>query len=338
MSFRWWRAAAAPAVQVAAGAVPTLAELVALRERAAERKVRRIGSAGAAPGSQHSRQLGRGLEFAEVRPYQRGDDVRSIDWRHTARRGRPCTKVFHDERDAPLLLLVDIGPSMRFGTRVAFKSVVASRAAALLAWAAVDDGERVGGIVCGADGHHFVPTQRQPRGAFALIRALTAGHSEPPASASVAATGRTTDLAAALRALARAANCGSHAVVLSDFRSLDAEARVELMRLAGRNPVTLVQVFDAIEAEPPPAGLYRIADAHGERILDLRRQAARAAYGEAFRNRSATLATLARRVGAALIPLATGDDPMRVLHAVADRSVIRGSTPTTSPQRLRVTR
>lgn len=306
-----------------AAAPPTLAELVALRERVAHTPWRRAVAFACAAGMHRSHQLGRGLEFAEVRAYQPGDDVRSIDWRHTARRGRPCTKVFHVERERPVLLLIDFGPSMQFGTRVAFKSVLAARAAAALAWAAVDTGDRVGAVICDAAGIRVVPPQGRQRGAFALIRAVAADRSElrtdktrPSANGTVAATEPTPGFACALRALGRVAPSGSHIVLLSDFRGLDAEAHVELVRLAGRNHVALVHVFDAIEAEPPPPGLYRIADEHGEQVVDLRPQTARTAYGRPFRERRAMLAALARRLGAPLIPLATDDDPLRVLPAL----------------------
>ena len=98
-------------------------------------------------GGHLSRFRGRGMEFDESRIYQPGDDPRNMDWRVTARSGRPHVKLFREKRERPVWLLVDIGPRMRFGTRVAFKSVIAARAAALLAWAAADRGDRVGGMV-----------------------------------------------------------------------------------------------------------------------------------------------------------------------------------------------
>ena len=113
---------------------------------------------------------GRGMEFEEVRAYQPGDDIRNMDWRVTARTGRPHTKLFREERERPVLFLVDLGPSMAFGTRVAFKSVVAARAAALLAWAARDNGDRIGGIVFAGKRHRELRPAARERGMLPFSR------------------------------------------------------------------------------------------------------------------------------------------------------------------------
>jgi uncharacterized protein (DUF58 family) len=320
MKFAWWyrrveAVSAADARLPAAGNVATSAELIALRGRVAAGAWRRTEAVAAATGSHRSRQAGRGMEFAEVRPYQPGDDVRNIDWWHFARRGRPCTKVFHAERERPVLLVIDTGPSMRFGTRVAFKSVLAARAAMLLAWAAAEAGDRVGGIVCDAGGSRVVAPQRSQHGVFALIRHLTTDPGGRDGTGGTASAGGTA-LAASLRALRPNVRPGTLIVVFSDFHALDAEAEAELGRLGRRATLALVQIFDALEAEAPPAGVYCVTDGVSDRILDLRAAAARASYGQPFRGRSRRLAALARHVDAALIPLATDDDPMRVLYAL----------------------
>ncbi|WP_332672004.1 DUF58 domain-containing protein [Aromatoleum sp.] len=336
---RWFAPATAPVDVASAPAVPSLAELVALRRRLAGGAGQRLDVAlppavPPAPGMHCAREPGRGMEFAELRPYQRGDDVRSIDWRHTAKRGRPYTKVFHAERERPMLLLIDRQPSMRFGTRVAFKSVLAARAAALLAWSAAEAGDSVGGVVCDATGYRVVPPRSRQRGAFELMRALaTDGAHRATRSTGAAAAAHDSDrgrratgtarpaaspatLCDALRALQRTARAGGAVVVFSDFRTLDADAQTALAALAGRGSLALVHVFDPLEAEPPPPDVYRIADAAGERVIDLHSIAVRAAYGDRFRERRSALAALARRLHASLIPLSTADDPIRVLQAL----------------------
>lgn len=300
---------------------PTLHDLIAQRERVADGAWRRGSVTGASPGTHRAMALGRGMDFAEVRPYQPGDDLRSMDWRHTARRGRPFTKCFHEERERPVLVFVDLGPTMRFGTRIAFKSVLAARTAALLAWATVGAGDRIGGVVWDGRTHRDIPPRGREAGALELLRQLADTY---PTAASPAALRTTATPAASaagslgtpLRALARAVRPGTQVVVLSDFHALDADAEHELMQLRSGVRLTLVQVFDALEASPPPAGIYRIGDAQGEQTLDLRTAAARAAYGTPFRARRDRLASLARYVGAALIPLATDDDPLLALRAL----------------------
>ncbi len=97
-------------------------------------------------GNRQSRFRGRGIDFQESRNYQPGDDIRTMDWRVTARTGRPHTKVFQEERERPIIIVIDCNPSMFFGTRVAFKAVIAARLAALIAWAAIRNGDRIGAV------------------------------------------------------------------------------------------------------------------------------------------------------------------------------------------------
>ena len=133
-----------------AGTTFSTADLVGLRPRAAGLSLdASLSSRVGRSGIRVSRIRGRGMEYSESRIYLPGDDIRRIDWRVTARTGRPHTKLFHEERDRPVLFVVDLGAHMRFGTRGAFKSVVAAEAASLLAWAAAENGDRVGGLVPG---------------------------------------------------------------------------------------------------------------------------------------------------------------------------------------------
>ena len=288
---------------------PLLADLIALRERAAHppRLRIRIRSPGRGAGTHLSPQTGRGMEFAEVRPYQPGDDIRSIDWRHTARRGRPYTKLFHEEREQVRLLLVDLGPSMQFGTRVAFKSVIAARAAALLAWATIDAGDRIGGVIWNGETHRDLRPSRHPADALALIQqqADTFPDNAP----------QTLGLSRPLRAFARVACPQTWILVISDFHGLDIAVEAELIRLSRHAALSLVHIHDALEADAPPPGHYRVADVQGTVTLDLRSEAARLAYTAAFRERCTTLEKLARRTGATLIALRTDNDPIAALQA-----------------------
>jgi Protein of unknown function DUF58 len=133
--------------------VPTLEDLLVLRAVARGWSLHApVAARAALLGSHRSAYRGRGLEFQEVRPYVAGDDPRSIDWRVTARRGRPHTKLFQEERERPVWVVVDLHAGMFFGSRRQLKSTVALRAAALLAWAAEMGGDRVGAVIAGASG------------------------------------------------------------------------------------------------------------------------------------------------------------------------------------------
>jgi len=289
-----------------AGIAATLAELVALRHKLPHgRPGARMGPV---PGTRLLRKQSRGMEFAESRPYLPGDDVRSMDWRQTARRGMPYTKLFQEEHGRPVQLLVDLGASMRFGTRVAFKSVCAARAAALLAWQAADAGERVGGIVSSGGAQHEVRVQSRHHGVLALLQQL-AGASAHPAHL---AHSDNRALTASLQALARTLRPGSLAVIVSDFDGLDAAQEGVIASLAMRDSVLLVQVYDCFESNPPP-GMYCLSDGRRSMAIDLRPEAARAAYAAPFLARTQRLRALACRPRIRLVSLATHDDAASVL-------------------------
>ncbi len=161
---------AAPGVRV------SLQELLALRGEARRLDLAPRGKVLATRSGGHlSPFRGRGMEFDEARIYQPGDDPRNMDWRVTARAGRPHVKLFREERERPLWLLVDQGPAMRFGTRVAFKSVIAAQAAALLSWAAVDRGDRVGGLIFDEQGRFEQKPAARTHGLLPLLQALAVG-------------------------------------------------------------------------------------------------------------------------------------------------------------------
>lgn len=285
------------------GVVVPLEELVALRMQAPARPLREAAVTGM-NGGRISSRLGRGMEFAELRPYQAGDDVRHIDWRHTARHGAPCTKLFREEHERPVHLLIDLGRSMRFGTRTAFKSVVAARAAALLAWHASACGERVGGIVRGG-AHREVRPQSRHHGTLALLRHIADAAAEDPVDDA--------GLEQALRLLSRALRPGGTAVLLSDFADIGDRMAHDIAALAARCSVTLVHVTDAFESEMPPPGIYPVSDGQRNALLDLRSESARKAHVAPFATRLAILESLARQPRVQLLTLATHDDPASVL-------------------------
>ena len=134
------------------GVTAELNELIALQRYAQIGHYRPKGRSLRA-GQHLSKLRGRGMDFAEVRHYQAGDEIRHMEWRVTARTGRPHVKLYQEERERPVIILADFSPSMYFGTRLAFKSVVAARLAALLAWTVVKQGDRVGGLLFSAFKH-----------------------------------------------------------------------------------------------------------------------------------------------------------------------------------------
>lgn len=292
------------------GCSASLAELVALHARVRNRRTSVHARFSGNPGGRTPGPLNRGMEFAESRPYRAGDDVRSIDWRQTARRGSPFTKLFREEHERPVHLLVDLGASMRFGTRVAFKSVVAARVAALLAWQAVENGDRVGGIVCGSE-HREVRPQGRHHGALALLRQLAEASASPPGDGS--------SLASSLPSITRTVRPDSMVIFVSDFHALDDTLAHAIAALSLRNKVALVQVYDGFESSPPP-GVYHLSDGERSAVLDLGSEAGRAAYLAPFTARRSLLDKLGRQAHVRLLTIATHEDPSRALHLLARAS------------------
>ncbi|MBF0370736.1 MAG: DUF58 domain-containing protein [Magnetococcales bacterium] len=205
---------------------------------------------------------GRGMEFEEVRAYQPGDDIRNMDWRVTARTGKPHTKLFRQERERPVYFLVDLNPSMAFGTRVAFKSVVAARIAALLAWSVARKGDRVGGLIFTDQGHWESRPASGKRGVLPLLGKICQHLPKPGAFLDTPLS-----LVQPLARLQRVTRPGSLIFIISDFLALDTEALHRMSDLARHNDVVAIQLHDPLEAELPPSGRFAFGD--GERVLNL---------------------------------------------------------------------
>lgn len=263
----------------ASPASTSLDELLRLRTAATalQRQVRKQSAAPISGGSV-SRRLGRGLDFAEVREYQPGDDVRMIDWKVTARSGRAHTKLFVEERERPVLLVVDFRAAMRFGTRGMYKSVLAARLAALLGWCAVAGHDRVGGFVFTDDWHEEVRPQNGRRGLMSLFRAIHQSQQRIPQSGG-------NQLQRTLQRLRQGVHAGSTVVMLSDFNGLDDESRLEMGRLVQTLDMLAVQICDPLDIELPAPGRYPMVCRAGQ--TQRRFQLAIGSQGERERYRQA---------------------------------------------------
>jgi uncharacterized protein (DUF58 family) len=240
---------------------------------------------------------GHGMDYAESRLYSPGDDVRRIDWRVTARTGRAHTKLYQPERGSDVFCVVDQRGPMRFGTRAAFKSVVAAHLGALTAWATVDGGDRFAALVAGGDGAS-VPASSSAGAAAALCEALAAapaGAGDPPLDA------------VAARA-AREAAPGARFVVVTDLLDPGDTIVRAMQSLQARGDVTLVWVYDAMEASLPPPARYPLTDGRDVLLLDTGRADVRAAQARAIAARRERFARLAAQPGMRCRAVRTGDD------------------------------
>ena len=291
------------ALKASDGVRISLSDLIGLREEARRLDIApRCKVLATRSGGHLSRFRGRGMEFDESRVYQSGDDVRNMDWRVTARAGTPHVKLFREERERPLWLLVDLGPSMRFGTRVAFKSVVAARAAALLAWAAADKSDRVGGLVFDETRHFERRPAARTRGLLPLLNALAVN----PIQGGEAGHAGITEAAGHLAQLVRP---GSLVFVLSDFAGVTPGRSAWLAQLGRENEVVLVHVRDPLEEMAPPPGRYPVTDGSRRGLLDTRGAPQRELWHRRFSEHLGLVEGLARRHQAHMLRLRT-DEPV----------------------------
>jgi uncharacterized protein (DUF58 family) len=227
------------------GITPTLAELVALRASAIGRRPPKRGRHGVS-GHALSPLRGRGMEYAESREYAIGDDARHIDWRLTARSGKPHTKLFQAERERLTLIVADTTPALYFGTRVRFKSVRAARAGAIAAWAAVRDGDRIAALR-GSVKEAPVPPAAGPRGALRVLDALVRWYAQAPADDA--------GLTVALDHARRLLRPGSRLVLLADPASVAEVPPQRWPALTMHNEVIVLLLSDPLERDPPQAAL-----------------------------------------------------------------------------------
>jgi uncharacterized protein (DUF58 family) len=208
-------------------------------------------------GEYHSVFKGQGMEFAEVREYQPGDEVRSIDWNVTARMRRPFVKRYVEERELTVMLVVDLSGSERFGTQGRFKSELASELGAVLGMSAIRNNDRVGAMLFTDRIEHVLPPKKGRRHALRLIRDLLAF--EP--------VGCKTDVSGAMQYLARMLRQHTIIFIISDF--LDAEIERPLKRLAQRHDVVAITVEDPSERVLPDIGLVRFVDPETSATIDV---------------------------------------------------------------------
>jgi uncharacterized protein (DUF58 family) len=295
----------------------SLAELIALGDRSFPTGWIRSRQLALQQGGYQSRFRGRGMEFAEVRGYLPGDDVRSIDWRVTARRGKVHTKLFHEEREQPVLIALDYRRPMFFATRGCFKAVQASRLAALFAWQAMSRGDRVGGFLFSEERNLELRPQLGKKGVLQLLRQMVADPvwSRPP-HRPFAPQQR---LATTLQRLQRVARPGSRILLLSDFSQWDDLVEKQLALLSRHCELVLVHCFDPLEAELPPAGTYRLSDGERDLTIATADRSARQDYQGRFVNHLKLLQRFSRHQRCRLISLATDDDPLECLTGVKER-------------------
>lgn len=258
-------------------------------------------------GGERSPFKGRGMDFEESRRYQPGDDVRLMDWRVMARTHEPYLKVFREERERPVFMVVDNRRGMRFGTKVAFKSVIAAHAAALLGWASQERGDRVGAVVF-SDRDHVELRPRGGRTGVLQLLNLLAQDRAHPSRVSDLQESSISPLQLALNRVLITARPGSLIFFLSDFRDWDQHARHTFIRLGSHQDVVAIFMYDQFEQKPPPAGQYPVTDGIRTGILNTGSADIIHSYSACFKARYDDVRTMCLTRGIGFIPLGTHDD------------------------------
>ncbi|MDQ6975478.1 MAG: DUF58 domain-containing protein [Mariprofundaceae bacterium] len=290
----------------------SLSGLTALQQQVRLLRLRPLQQAAHLAGAHRSRLRGRGMEFDEVRVYQPGDAISSIDWKVTARKNTPHIKLFREERERPLLLCLDYRPSMLFATRGRLKAVQASHMAALLAWAGIGKGDRLGGLIFSATGHEEM---RPARGRKAVLHWLHRCCHAPVWSQGRDQHAPADALQQSLLRLRRLARPGTTVVFLSDFRGLDASCRQQLLSLARHCQCLLCCLYDPLEKHLPASNQYRIHDGSTHFVMDASDLRLQAQVLQGFEQRQACLQQLCQHENLHLLPLATDDSPLDVLKS-----------------------
>ncbi|MCX7089442.1 MAG: DUF58 domain-containing protein [Methylococcales bacterium] len=293
----------------------TLSTLINLAKAAAGLKLQHTAIKSMQSGGYVSRFKGRGMEFDEVRLYQPGDDIRRIDWKVTARSGAPHTKTFREERERPIFIAVDNRPTMQFATRGVFKSVQAAKLAALIAWAAEKQGDRIGGQLFSL---HQCQELKPQNGKQAVLRFLNLLASNTSASNSSVAAATQSEPALSLdQILARLiqhTRPGNRIYIISDFRGMNSKAEQHLMRLARHCEVVLIMVYDPLESSLPTKGRYRFTDGERDRVVDGGDKQRVLAYQQRFSEHQHHLEQLAKKIGLAFMSCTTHADPLSRLR------------------------
>ena len=273
------------------------------RVRKIEIKARKL-SRNIFAGEYHSQFKGRGMAFSEVREYQPGDDVRSIDWNVTARLNKPYIKVFEEERELTVMLLVDVSGSRNFGTLSQMKRDMMAEVAATLAFSTIANNDKVGVIFFSDKIEKFIPAKKGKTHVLHIIRELL---SFEPSS-----TG--TDIAQALQYFTNAQKRHCTAFLISDFIGAGAMYK-PLLIASNRHEVNAIQIYDRREAELPNVGLVKFHDAEtgSDLWVDTAIVNVRNDYAQAWRNSQNELEQLFTRTGIDHVSVRTDEDYVKAL-------------------------
>ena len=263
-------------------------------------------------GVHQSSFRGRGMDFEEVRLYQPGDDIRTIDWRVTARTNTPHTKIFREERERPVMVIADLRPAMFLGSQE-LKSVTAAKVAATLAWAGLYANDRVGGLIFGAQDQCDIRAKRSHHSVLNIIHSLR-DYTEKLLDN----TPGIYSLADILTEARRVVHPGTTLFVVSDFTDFsgrkNSDTERHLFQLSRHCDITLCHVYDALDSQLPPPGSYAVTDGSQQHYFNTRKQDLRQQFELKFRNRKNRLKQLCGQLRMGYLQFPTAAPVIDTLH------------------------
>ncbi len=254
-------------------------------------------------GNRRSTLRGRGIDFDEVRIYQPGDDVRTIDWRVTARTGKMHTKIFHEEKERPVILVIDLRSTMFFGSRRCFKSVLAANAAALLAWAALAAGDRIGALLVTDSGIIDIKPRRSRHTLLQIFRQMLALDEQHASNTFAADT--TTHWQHAMHQLRSMTRPGSCIIMLSDFHDWNTECQQALHPVVRHSQCFSICVQDALEQQLPVIGLVSVRAGQKKTTIDTLNEKILSRYQQATQRQQQAVKVAMRTLKVPLLALQT---------------------------------
>lgn len=255
-------------------------------------------------GEYHSAFKGKGMLFKEVREYQAGDDIRFIDWNVSARFGHPYSKLFEEERELTVMLLVDISASSLFGTSNASKKDLITEIAAILSFSAVNNQDKIGVILFSDKVEKYLPPKKGKQHALVIVRELLAAQSQ----------NKKTRLSNALKYFNNISKQKGIAFILSDM--LDSEYEDALRVAGGKHDIIGIKIYDKMDVKLPDAGLWQVVDPETgeEKWIDTGSEYVRSQYQQSFFDMTAYCKTVFTKAGCDLLHIRTDEDYVKVLQ------------------------
>lgn len=266
-------------------------------------------------GEYHSAFKGRGMAFSEVREYQFGDDIRNIDWNVTARYSHPYVKIFEEERELTVMLLIDVSGSREFGSAGKLKKSVITEIAAILSFSAIQNNDKIGVIFFSDKIEKFIPPKKGRSHILRIIRELIDFQPEE----------KGTDITGSIRYLTNAIKKRCTAFVISDFMDDNPELELALSIANNKHDVVALKIYDEREAELPPIGMIKLKDAETGNyvVVDSSSAKIRRQYSEWWQNHLARLDSMFKKCGVDYVNINTREDYVKSLMTLFKKRAVK---------------